>query len=173
MLTRRGFLQTVAALTAAPRDGSSDEARGFAHRIFTRINEIRVRNGSGELQWSAKVARCAHEQSLRKAELGFAGHNDPERGDVSQRLNSAGVTWSSCGENIFMERGWDDPVNYAVVFWWYSPGHQENLLKAGYTETGVGVAQAVDGAWFVTQIFVTPPPPSKIEPKRFRHPARL
>jgi uncharacterized protein YkwD len=44
------------------------------------------------------------------------------------------------------------------VFWWYSPGHRENLLNPDYTESGIGVAQAADGAWFVTQIFATPRP---------------
>jgi uncharacterized protein YkwD len=153
MLTRRALLQVAA--TFGFRPGADDE--NFARRVFGKINEIRVVNGSGELRWSDAVAECAAEQSLRKAELRFAGHADPERGDVAQRLHSAGIGWSHCGENLFMERGWDDPVNYAAVFWWYSPGHQANLLNPDYTQTGVGLAQGEDGAWFVTQIFVTPP----------------
>ncbi|HKD10223.1 MAG TPA: CAP domain-containing protein [Bryobacteraceae bacterium] len=104
------------------------------------------------------MASCAREQSLRKAELRFAGHSDPERGDVADRLTSAGIRWGHCGENLFLEKGWDDPVNFAVVFWWYSTGHKENLLNPMYTQSGVGLAQGVDRAWFVTQIFVAPRP---------------
>ncbi len=152
-MRRRAFLQLIACSVA--RAQASQES--LARRIFTRINEIRVLNGSAELTWSTRLADCANQQSLRKVELRFPGHEDPERGDVSDRLRAAGLDFSHCGENLFMERGWDDPVNYAVVCWWYSPGHQANLLNPEYTETGVGLAQGEDGAWFVTQIFLAPP----------------
>jgi uncharacterized protein YkwD len=149
MMTRRSVLQAAAGFAALPQD--------FARRVFLRINDIRELHGAGALQWSVAVAECARQQSARKVELRFPGHNDPERGDVAERLHAAGIAWSRCGENIFMERGWDDPVDYAAVFWWYSPGHRANLLNPEYTETGVGVIQGQDEAWFVTQIFLAPP----------------
>ena len=90
-------------------------------------------------------------------ELHFPGHIDPERGDLAERLSGAGIGWAQCGENLFMEKGWDDPVHFAVVSWWYSAGHQANLLNPEFTETGVGLAQGPDKAWFVTQIFLAPP----------------
>jgi uncharacterized protein YkwD len=160
MRSRREVLRRIGVGIAGPllcRADAEDMDTGFAQRIFIKINEIRVLNGTGELAWSDAVAECAREQSIRKAELRFPGHDDPERGDVAQRLRAAGLEYSHCGENLFMERGWDDPVNYAVVCWWYSPGHQANLLKPDYTETGVGLAQAEDDSWFVTQIFRAPP----------------
>jgi uncharacterized protein YkwD len=168
MRSRRDFLQLLGAGVAVPavcQARLENGDAGFAERIFTRINEIRVLNGAGELAWSDALAECARGQSLRKVQLRFPGHDDPERGDISQRLRTAGLDFSRCGENLFMERGWDDPVNYAVVFWWYSPGHQANLLNLDYTESGVGLAQAEDFSWFVTQIFRTPPPKPA---KRFR-----
>jgi len=130
--------------------GNSD----YARRIFQKINDLRVVRGAPALVWSDALAACAEEQSLRKVELRFPGHVDPERGDVATRLRAAGIRWARCGENLFMEKGWEDPVNFAVVFWWYSPGHQENLLNPEYRESGIGVAQGADGAYFVTQIFV-------------------
>lgn len=90
-------------------------------------------------------------------ELRFSGHIDPERGGLADRLTSVGIGWAQCGENLFMEKGWDDPVHFAVVSWWYSPGHQANLLNSEFTESGVGLAQGPDKAWFVTQIFLAPP----------------
>jgi uncharacterized protein YkwD len=168
MLTRRAILQMATALKISASPSESD----FDVRIFTRINEIRALNGAGALQWSEPVAACARAQSRRKAELRFPGHEDPERGDISQRLNNAGIRWASCGENLFMERGGEDPANYALVCWWYSPGHQATLLNPDYVETGVGLAKGDDEAWFVTQIFVTPPP-VKNGGKRFRQSTRL
>jgi uncharacterized protein YkwD len=161
-MTRRLALQAVAALAssdlrAVPPREDWGEDRELARRIFSRINELRVARGAGELRWSEAVAECAREQSSRKVALRFSGHRDPERGDVADRLRTAGINWASCGENIFMERGWDDPVNYAVVFWWYSSGHQANILNPEFTLTGVGLSQGGDRAWFATQIFVTPP----------------
>ena len=153
MMTRRSLFQTAFAAGALPRGRGEEE---FAKRIFTRINGLRVARGSAQLIWSEALAACATQQSIRKVQLRFPGHNDPERGDVAQRLNTAGIEWMRCGENLFMERGWDDPVNFAVVFWWYSPGHQENLLNPEYTHTGIGLSQGQDQAWFVTQTFIQP-----------------
>ncbi len=153
MIARREALGALAAAATVSRTEEHD----FARRIFSRVNDLRALHGASALQWSEMVASCAREQSVRKAELRFAGHTDPDRGDVAARLRNAGIGWGRCGENLFMEKGWDDPVNFAVVFWWYSAGHKENLLKPEYTLSGVGLAQGVDRAWFVTQIFVSPP----------------
>jgi uncharacterized protein YkwD len=159
MMTRRLILQAGVAVAtgAAEPKVSPTEEHDFARRIFSRINELRELHGSVALRWSNAVAACAKQQSVRKVELRFPGHEDPERGGVPERLHAAGIAWGRCGENIFMEKGWDDPVNFAVVFWWYSPGHQENMLNPAYTESGVGLALGDDGAWFVTQIFLDPP----------------
>jgi uncharacterized protein YkwD len=155
-MRRRAFLQLGAAgLPLALR--ADESSADYAKRIFAKINDLRVAREAGPLVWSDTLAACAREQSERKVALRFPGHVDPERGDVAARLNSAGVRWARCGENLFMEKGWDDPVNFAVVFWWYSAGHQENLLNPEYRESGIGVARGEDGAFFVTQIFIDPP----------------
>src|SRR5581483_10035569 len=153
-MTRRALLQAAFAIsTPAPRDLRDD-----ARRIFERANELRAIRGCAPLIWSDRVAECALEQSRRKQKLRFPGHEDPERGGVSDRLNAAGIAWSACAENLFQVKGYDDPVNFAIVFWWYSAGHQANMLNPEYTHGGVGVTRAEDGTFFVTQIFVTPPP---------------
>ena len=103
---------------------------------------------------SEAVARCAAEQGRRKEALRFPGHNDPERGDVGRRLLSGGIDFARCAENLFAMRGYDDPVNFAIVFWWYSPGHRANMLNAAYTHSGVAVAEGADSMFFATQIFV-------------------
>lgn len=153
MMTRRSLIQCAFAAAGRPHNRTTDD---FGRRIFAKINDLRVARGASPLIWSPDLADCAAEQSIRKVQLRFPGHNDPERGDVARRLTTAGIGWLRCGENLFMERGWEDPVNFAVVFWWYSPGHQENLLNPAYTHSGVGLSQGLDQAWFVTQIFTQP-----------------
>jgi uncharacterized protein YkwD len=163
-ITRRTILRIAPAIAATPfgvtaqtSSASTPNESDFGRRIFSRINQLREQNGAEPLQWSDSLADCARQQSIRKVELRFPGHEDPERGGVAERLRTAGIGWTRCGENIFMEKGWDDPVNFAVVFWWYSPGHQANLLNPEYTDTGVGLAQGPDRAWFITQIFLEQP----------------
>ena len=156
MTRRLCLLQSVSA--AAILTASGRAPGDFARRIFDRVNELRVIRGAGELEWSDPVAACAREQNSRRETLRFAGHIDPERGGVSQRLTTAGVPWARCGENLFREKGYDDPVNFAIVFWWYSLGHQANMLNPNYTHTGTAVLRGDDGAYFVTQIFITRPP---------------
>jgi len=173
MRTRREILAATLSLPAAfARAAASAPTtpgteQDFAHRIFQKLNDLRVARGAAALIWSDRIAVCACEQSKRKAELRFPGHNDPERGDVAARLNAAGIHWTRCGENLFVERGWEDPVNFAVVFWWYSTtGHRQSLLTPEYSESAIGVVRAEDGTFFVTQIFLTPPLASRSATRR-------
>jgi uncharacterized protein YkwD len=152
-MTRRALLQSAFA-AAMGVDGDATDLNEAARRIFERINELRTLRLAPPMQWSEVLAECAREQSQRKRTLRFAGHDDPERGGVADRLNAAGVGWAKCAENLFMLKGYDDPVNFAVVFWWYSAGHRANLIDPVFTDTGVGVIEGSDGAYFVTQIFV-------------------
>jgi len=151
-MTRRSLLQY--ALGAAASTGANGKLKEAARLIFARINELRVLRGAPEMHWSEPIAECAREQSERKRMLRFPGHDDPARGGVAERLNAAGIGWQRCAENLFMMNGYDDPVNFAVVFWWYSSGHQANILEQVFTHTGVGVTEGADGAYFVTQIFI-------------------
>jgi uncharacterized protein YkwD len=150
-MTRREWLQSGLAAGAIP-NAADDPDR----EIFRRVNDLRVLRGTQALAWSESVAACARRQNDRREALRFPGHSDPERGDVAARLNAARVKWSTCGENLFRENGYDDAVPFAIVFWWYSPGHQGNLLNPVYTETGIAVTRGADGTWFVTQIFIAP-----------------
>jgi uncharacterized protein YkwD len=154
-MTRRALFQAAFSATLPLRGQPGD----FARRIFVRANELRVARGAGELKWSEPLARCALEQCERREALRFAGHVDPERGGVAERLEAAGIRWATCAENLFKMRGYDDPANFAIVFWWYSLGHQANMVNPAFTDTGVAVTQGADGTFFVTQIFTLPAPP--------------
>jgi uncharacterized protein YkwD len=181
-MTRRIFVNRTILLSAGARSVSAfsnenteeDRLRQFERRIFARINEIRQHCGSPPLLWSDQIWLCALDQSIRKADLHFPGHVDPEKGDVAQRLSSRGVAWVRCGENLFSEKGYDDPVNLAVVCWWYSEGHRRNLLESEFEESAVGVAISSDNRIFATQIFMAAPDPTtrkeQSPARRFRWP---
>ncbi|MCU1330276.1 MAG: hypothetical protein JWN34_5646 [Bryobacterales bacterium] len=153
-MTRRVWLASFMPAVAFGQLTQKPDARAMARRIFDRANELRRARGLMELEWFDTLAACAARQCERKKILRFKGHEDPELGGVSQRLDRFGVKWSRCAENLFEMRGYDDPVNFAIVFWWYSPGHQANMLNPDFRRTGVAVTVDDDDRFFVTQIFV-------------------
>jgi uncharacterized protein YkwD len=168
MESRRGFLLTVAGLPLTlyarlvsaklvPREPlASIEQRVFKAINFQRVSH--VSSGAGPLVWSDRLAATSRMHSARMLEAGFFGHEDPKYGNLSARMAAAGVDYSRCGENVFREQNYDDPVSIAVVEWMYSEPHRENLLMPQYTLTGVGAAMDADGTVAVTQQFLTPGP---------------
>jgi len=152
MMTRRSAITATFSLaTPHGRDVSEIE-----RRVFDEVNKVRERVGAGRLQWSAEIASAARLQSTRMMERGFFGHSDPERGALVDRLKLADIPWSRCAENLLHGKGYIDPVRIAIISWWYSSGHRQNMIEPAFTESGVGVAFAPEETWFVTQIFITP-----------------
>ena len=136
-------------------DQADPESRLLEGRIFAAINDQRRQFGLREMVWSEDVANAARAHSQAMADRRFFSHEDPLRGGLAQRLNSAGIVCGVCAENIFMEQGYADPGQLAVQGWMNSSGHRANILDARFTRTGVGIAKAADGTVYVTQIFIS------------------
>jgi uncharacterized protein YkwD len=160
MESRRGFLLGLAALplSLSAKTISREPLASIEQRVFQAINFQRISVNAEPLVWSDPLGQTARVHSARMLEGRFFGHDDPKYGDLSARLTAAGVGYWRCGENVFREKNYDDPVAIAIVQWMYSDGHRRNLLLPEYTHTGVGVAVDVDGTVAVTQQFLTPPP---------------
>lgn len=138
------------AIGAAPAEPGPGTLEG---RVFAGINEQRRLQGLPQLVWSEELAREARAHSQAMAERNFFSHDDPVRGSFAQRIQAAGIACGACGENLFMARGFADPVPVAIEGWMNSPGHRANILDARFRRTGIGIAQAADGAVYFTQIF--------------------
>jgi uncharacterized protein YkwD len=152
-MKRRTFLEAVLALQLPwRRDLAADE-----RRVFHAVNNERAKRDVAPLEWSDRLAQAARDQSERMLVGGFFGHEDPEFGGLTRRLALHGVEWLRCGENLFSEKGIDDPVPIAVVSWRYSTtGHFQTMMQPAFTHTGVGIAVTPDGKFYVTQVFVIP-----------------
>ncbi len=148
MMTRRNLLLAAAAL---PLPTPSLE-----RRVFDAINFQRVCKDAEPLGWDDRLAAAARQHSERMLTVGFFSHNDPQLGDVGERITRASILWTHCGENIFREKDWEDPVPIAVVQWMYSPGHCRNILNPDFTLTGVGVFVDPEGRVAITQQFIRP-----------------
>jgi uncharacterized protein YkwD len=139
-----------------PFPRATRDLRQMAREIFLAINEQRHAYGLQELEWDEKLAEQARSHSSRMAARDEMSHVDPERGNLAARLKRAHITWQACAENLFEERGLDDPVQAAVEGWMKSEGHRQNILRPELQRTGVGIAARSNGALYFTQIFIKP-----------------
>jgi uncharacterized protein YkwD len=143
----------VAALVAGCSTNVSAERREMEERTRVLVNEVRKKLGLRELAWNDTLADVARQHSCRMMALDFLEHVDPDFGEVSQRLRAAGVDTTSVGENVFKEKGHDDPAGYAVGKWTTSPHHYANMVEPSFAASGVGIAVSAEGEYSFTQIF--------------------
>lgn len=125
-------------------------------KVFDEANRQRRLRGVAELQWNDALAEQARSQSIHMMQSGFFTHIDPQRGALVARLNAAGIGWSRCGENIYREKGLDDPVQSAIEGWMSSSEHRSSLLDPLFSQSGVGISISPDTDYFITQIFIRP-----------------
>lgn len=125
-------------------------------QILAAVNQRRTKGKLLPLVWSDLLAKEARRHSIAMLEGGFFSHRDPVRGDLEQRLNDSPgkIPWRRCAENLFESSATaPDRAAVAVQNWMESPGHRRNIMESSYTDSGVGVAIAEGGGYYVTQIF--------------------
>ena len=122
---------------------------------FDLLNAKRVENGLSPLVWSDEVATVARKHSQDMVKFQYFSHKDLNGDYVSDRADNAGIRrWKAIGENIAFNRGYKDPIGRAVELWMESESHRHNLLDSHWRESGVGIAIAKDGSYFLTQVFL-------------------
>ncbi|TYQ16909.1 UNVERIFIED_CONTAM: dockerin type I repeat protein [Acetivibrio alkalicellulosi] len=123
--------------------------------VFDLTNAFRVRHETRVLSsqsvvmsWCDKAALAARNHSEDMHIRSYYAHNSPDGLTHTQRLNSSGVIFSRCGENILQQA---QCAIEAHVAWINSVGHRWNILNS-YTHTGVGYCFG-DGKRIFTQKF--------------------
>jgi uncharacterized protein YkwD len=125
-------------------------------QAFELLNTRRIENGLQPVIWSDEVAGIARVHSQSMANNNFFSHQGLDGLTVDKRADSLGLkNWRRIGENIAYNRGYENPVEYAVLRWMQSATHRENLLSNKWKEAGVGIAIAPDGkTYYFTQVFM-------------------
>ena len=125
-------------------------------KAFDLLNQRRTENGLQAVVWNEDVARLARVHSQNMATNNFFSHQGLDGLMVDKRADAFGLkNWRRIGENIAYNRGYADPVEFAVLRWMQSEGHRQNLLSDKWKESGVGVAVAPDGkTYYFTQVFI-------------------
>jgi len=124
-------------------------------RAFDMINQKRVEAGLKPVVWSDKLEAIARSHSADMANQDYFAHRSLAGKMVSDRADDAHLGgWRSIGENIAVNRGYDDPIAKAVEGWMNSPSHKHNLLTDSWKESAVGVAVSANGSYYFTQVFL-------------------
>lgn len=130
----------------------SPQPEAMARDVFERINRRRESVGLRPLVWDATLAYLAAEHSNEMAagrrpfgHDGFEARMAAARSAIPVARGSENV-----GRNTYPA---GQSVAAAVTGWIESPGHRQNL-EGNFQLTGVGVARAPNGEYFLTQLFV-------------------
>jgi uncharacterized protein YkwD len=125
-------------------------------RAFDLVNRERAARGEARLVWDDELASMARRHSENMARQNFFSHTDRTGRDTAARAAECGVCgWRALAENIAYNQGFDDPAAFAVERWMTSAKHRDNILRAGFTHAGLGIAKSSDGTVYFTQVFVT------------------
>jgi uncharacterized protein YkwD len=124
-------------------------------RAFQLINEKRAEQNLSPLKWNDDVAKIARIHSQNMAEYKFLSHTGTDGSMVDDRADRVGLQrWRAIGENIAYNRGYAQPIEFAVERWMLSTKHKQNLLSANWRESAIGIAVTADGTYYLTQVFL-------------------
>ena len=108
------------------------------------------------LQWSEALAAVALAHSKDMCDRNFFEHDNPDNESPFDRMDNAGITWVSAGENIAMGTGLSS--EQADGLWMDEPicesNHRSNILSRWFTHIGVGVYDCGANV-YITQDFAT------------------
>lgn len=144
------------AVQAGQTNTSEQPVAGIERRVSELVNQERTSRGLNALEWDQRLAEAARRHARSMAQRGFFSHDDPVRGDLFGRLGKAKIPWQKAAENLFNEKGYEDPAQQAIQGWMNSPGHRRNVLDKQLTRAGVGAARAPDGTVYLVQIYIRP-----------------
>ncbi len=142
-------------ITSEPTAKKASTNFSFERKAFEEINQQRTAIGLPPLVWSDDAAKIARLHSENMANFNFFSHQGLDGSMVNNRADAFGINkWRAIGENIAYNRGYANPIEFAVESWMKSNGHRENILNDRWKESGIGIAITAEGAYYFTQVFL-------------------
>jgi len=143
--------------------------QSLAEQIIALTNAQRTAHGLPTLSENGQLDIIAASRSQDQIQRQYCGHYDPtgpvdangrHAAAVQELLTRDGVSYTEVGENLICRAGYT--LNTAtpralVDSWMQHPEHRDNILHAGYTMIGIGMAakDEPDGLHvIVAQVFV-------------------
>ncbi len=124
---------------------SSDETLAIS-----LMNQDRSSNGLSALKVNSQLTRLAENYAQDMINRNFFSHYNPEGQSPFDRMNQAGISYTTAGENLAKNTS----VASAEQAFMNSSGHRANILNSSYTEIGIGVVRSPDGSVYVVQEFI-------------------
>jgi uncharacterized protein YkwD len=122
--------------------------------IFDLTNKARAKEKLPALRLNSVLTKAARAHSANQSRQEKMAH-ELDGKNPAQRIRESGYRAARGGENVASHTPGDMPE---VIFdgWMNSPGHRANILSAGFTEIGIGVARSAKGNVYYTQVFGAP-----------------
>lgn len=112
--------------------------------VHVRINAIRKEYGLSTLTMDPTLTLTARAHSEDMLAHGYFSHTNQEGCSFSCRIERAGFSYWSIGENIYSMYGYpideESTAAHIVDDWMKSPGHKANIVNPNYTSEGIGIA---------------------------------
>jgi uncharacterized protein YkwD len=132
------------------------------HELLTFMNVARADSRyhaethglAHSLTWNAAVAAVAQRHSEEMARNHTLSHSSNRGLDVGQRLDAAGISWTSVGENVAMAPSIEQIENMIMREPPFQANHRGNVLNRRFTQVGIGIAQA-GPQLYVTEDFLS------------------
>ena len=134
-------------------DHEPSDAEVVVHDL---VNDYRLDSDLDSLDFDDTVGALAraHSEDMASGSLALGHTGFTERAeDALDAVQGS----TSVGENVGRVDGEDTEATAAasmLQYWMDSPEHDDNMLHTDWDLTGVGAAQASDGSWYFTQVFV-------------------
>ena len=154
-----GFWIALLLSPFTTRAAGGDEApyAALENELYRAVNVERAARHLTALARRPDLDQVARAHSADMASRSYLSHVTPEGVDPVGRLERGGVDgFSLAGENAG-QTSKADPGPEILRSWLASPAHRENLHAPPWNATGIGVARAADGTYFVTQLYLTFP----------------
>jgi uncharacterized protein YkwD len=122
------------------------------------LNRQRTQAGLPPLRENGLLTASSLEHSEDMIRSHYFEHTSPDGRSVGDRLRAVGYSRgfsASAGENIAFGAGSRASPAHIVDIWMHSPPHRADILRAAFTEIGIGIALGVpggktDGATYTT-----------------------
>lgn len=130
-------VKLIAMTTVALVPQTADLATITSTTIVNLTNAERKKAGVSTLAVSPALTSAAQQKAQDMLEHDYFAHISPSGVTPWFWMAKVGYTYEMAGENLAIDFTEAEDV---VAAWLASPSHRDNMLQAGYTETGVAVA---------------------------------
>lgn len=113
----------------------------FESEVIDLVNVERAAEGLAPLNYDARLAAAARDHSEDMGLQDYFSHTSLDGRTVSERIEDAGYSWNTYGENIAAGQPTPEDV---IDSWMSSQGHRANILNPNFCDIGVGYTYVAD-----------------------------